>query len=174
MYMVRDTHVRDPLPEGFKKINFKDLHDASDNPIGNDDKETAEVARLDLTASDGWFIELGTNEKVLSQLVTFQGRLLGTTFDVDEADLQDPCEAPGQNRFYAIDVATAQPVLDNGSDEVASITNGDRSQVVNGDGILSQPTILFPSEGDEIAIIVDNEVVSTFAQDFTRIFWHSR
>ena len=175
MFMIRDRSVRTPLPANFNKIQLSDLHDATDNLIGADDNTVAADARDDLNTSEGWYIQLGRNEKVLSQLVTFEGLLLATTFDVDESDLQDPCMAPGQNAFYMVDLATAQPVLDNGENgNTTSLTEGNRSQIVNGDGILPQPSIIFPAEGNEVAIIVDNEVVTTFAQDFTRIFWHSR
>ena len=175
MYMIRDQHVNSALPNNFQRVTLNDLHDATTNAIGDQNKVIAANARTDLNESDGWYIQLSDNEKVLSQLVTFDGRLMGTTFDVDAADLLDPCTAPGDNNFYLMDVATAQPVLDDGEPAgVETLTQGDRSQPVNGDGILSQPTVIFPPEGNEISILVDNEVVSTFMPGFSRIFWHSQ
>lgn len=175
LFMIRDRYVKDPLPNNFKDISVSDLHDATLNPIDNENVTTAERARDELNASDGWYIRLDDNEKVLSQLVTFEGKLLGTTFDVDEAELADPCQTPGQNRFYLMDVATAQPArASNDKDQTSSLSQADRSQDISGDGILPQPSIMFPPGGDEVVIIVDNEVVSTITQGFSRIFWHNR
>jgi len=174
--MIRDRYVKDALPNNFNTIKANDLHDATLNPIGDENDNKAANAREDLNTSEGWYIRLDDHEKVLSQLVTFEGRLLGTTFGLEESQIADACEPPGENRFYQMDLATAQPLKNNTADgdTQANLIQGGRGQRVNGDGILSQPTVMFPPNGNEVSIIVDNEIVSTFTQDFTRIFWHSQ
>ncbi len=174
-YMVRDNYVDEPLPASHNAITLSDLYNASANSIGSSDKPIAEDAREKLKAKAGWYIELGPNEKSLSQVVTFEGKLLATTFDLDAADLNDPCSSVGTNYYYMMDVATAQPVPpSNLSAGDVEFTAADRKQLVNGDGILSQPKIIFPPDGADPAVLVDNELVTTFDQKISRIFWHSR
>ncbi len=174
IYMVRDTAVTTDLPGSFTTVLATNLYNATTNDIGSADSTTANNARDQLNDSDGWFINLGAHEKALSPLVTFSGRIMATTFDSGDMTTVDPCEAIGTNRFYMMDLATAQPVPpDSLSGVTDTFTAADRSTTVNGDGILPQPTVLFPESGD-VSVLVDNEVVSMFPQKLSRIFWHSR
>lgn len=174
-YMVRDNYVDEPLPGSHSAISLSDLYNASNNSIGSTDKLISEDAREKLKVKAGWYIELGPNEKSLSQVVTFEDKLLATTFDVDSAAIGDPCKGVGTNYYYMMDVATAQPVPpSNLSAGDVEFTAADRKQLVNGDGILSQPKVIFPPNGGDPAVLVDNELVSTFDQKISRIFWHSK
>jgi len=169
MYMIRDTHVTDPLPNGYIPVTTGGLYDASANDIGAANKVTAAQARTDLNGANGWYIDLAPHEKSLSPLVTFEGKILATTFDADDSNI-DPCEAQGNNRFYLMDVSTAQPVPAVG-DPAGTTTYlaEDRYTSVEGDGILPNPEVLFTKKG--ISIIVDNTVMAKLGDEISRIFW---
>jgi len=174
MFMVRDEHVKSELPVNFNPFTKADLHKATDNEIGSDDDKVAADARKELKDGEGWYIKLGAHEKSLSPPMTFEGKILATTFDAGDAATQDPCKARGTNRFYLMDVSTAQPVPAQGTTTLTALTADARSIEVNGDGILTQPVVVFRANTGDAAIIVDNEVVSEFKQSLSRIFWHSR
>lgn len=174
MFMIRDKAIRDDLPNNFNTITTTNLYDATDNDIGSSDKLIANNAREALNNSEGWYIDLGANEKSLSQLVTFQNKILATTFDLDADVAIDPCSGIGSNSFYYMDVATGMPLqFGTGSASVDTTSPGARKTLVNGDGILPHPTLVFTESGD-VTVLVDNEVVTAFPQLLTRVYWHSR
>ncbi len=177
IYMIRDRHVNEPLPANFTRTYTRDLFNATSNDIGSDNKRVADIARELLNRKNGWFIELGLHEKSLSQLVTFEGRILATTFDLDAATLLDPCGFTSTNRFYGMDLATAQPLPNTsglGTASTTALTPEDRFSTVNGDGILSQPVVVFTPTSDDVLVLVDNEIVTKFDRVSRRIYWYAR
>ncbi len=174
MYMVRDLAVNTELPVGHRAVRTADLYNATDNDIGASNPTVSQLAKESLANANGWFINLDTNEKSLSPLVTYEGIVMATTYDIDLNRLADPCLPPGVNYFYSVELTTAEPVVvltnsATANDQPASA----RKMVVNGDGILPQPILVFPDSGD-VTVMVDNEVVSSLSQKFSRIFWYSK
>lgn len=173
IYMIRDLEINADLPANFTTIKTADLYNTTNNDIGSADATVASNAREDLNNAEGWYIDLGANEKSLSQLVTFQGRIMATTFDVDSNAAFDPCSDMSINSFYLMDVATGQPKALGGLATDTEFTAADRRHLVNGDGILPQPTLIFAESGG-VTVVVDNEVVTSFPERLSRVFWHAR
>jgi len=173
IFMIRDKFVKDRLPDNFTAFGVSDLYDATENDINSTVVSEALAAKSGLSTKQGWYIDLGVSEKSLSQVVTYDGKILATTFDAGDPDNFDLCQAAGSNRFYLMDVTNAAPLDNLDGVDTGTLTASDRSKGVNGDGILSQPVVLFPPSGD-VSIAVDNEIVQMFGQSLSRVYWHSK
>ncbi len=177
LYMIRDIDVdRGPPAAGFSTIKPKDLFDATNDTISSSDTDVADDARQDLEKARGWRVALASNEKALSRLVTFEGKLLATTF---EADAQiDPlsCSFDTTGRFYMMDIDDAAPVSDLKPGNTASLDSNPaaRSRVLDSSGIPSSPVIVFPKGSGTVQVIVDKESVNMIDQKLSRVFWHAR
>ncbi len=173
IFMVRDKAISADLPPGFTTILTNNLYNATTNDIASANDVVAGNARDELNAAQGWYIDLGPHEKSLSQLVTFQNRIMATTFDIAHGPAVDPCSGVGSNSFYMMDVATGAPVVLGSSSTSFETDAAKRKIPVNGDGILPNPTLIFTESGD-VTVVVDNEVVTAFPQLMSRVYWHSR
>lgn len=183
LYMIRDTDVEVGAPStAFPLATANQLFDATDNQLGSADKTIAKNARDKLDAAPGWFVALSPDEKALSSLVTFEGKLLATTFeptpdedsDADEAE----CSIKATGRYYSMSVSTAEPVSNvtdsSGGENGNIIKVQSRSRKLNSSGIPSSPVVVFPKGSGVVQVIVDKETVNLIDQRLARIFWHAK
>lgn len=175
-FMVKDLYPdAGPLPSTYNAVQFGDLHDATENPAGSNDDTVALVAEGEIETGRGWRVQLLDGEKSLSRVVTFDGNLLGTTFQVDPVPPVDQCAISNLGRFYMMSVKNATPVLAlSAGGDPNNLTKLDRSSPVQGYGIPSAPAVLFPAGSGEVAIMVDKEIIKHYNQKITRVFWHAK
>jgi len=176
LYLLQDTDVeKGPPAAGFETIEVSALYDASANAIGSDEQGVAQGARDAMDAARGWRVSLAAGEKALSGLLSFEGELLATTYQVDAGGSTNPCSLGSIGRFYRMDIATAQPVPDQlgGADPEPSGPS-DRWRELAGGRIPSKPVVLFPPGSGTVRILVDSELVGRAEQGLTSVFWYAR
>jgi len=188
LFMLKDPDVETGAPSSKPGVvAVSQLYDATVNRIGSNDEEVAKAAKEALSKAKGWMVRLVDGEKSLSRLVTFENRLMATTFR--EADDGSDCGVGIDGRFYMMDVATAQPLAfansddDDGSSETDDANDSENSpnanplrrfRTIKTRGIPSAPLILFPQDGSTVQVMVDRQTVDIFDQKLATIFWHSR
>jgi len=176
-FMLRDEDVEVGEPtSGVGILMTNDLYNATANSIGSTEEKVANAAKETLATKNGWYIKLDTGEKSLSRIVSFEGKLLATTFQADISATSNPCEFNPTGQFYLMDIGTGQPVkyLDDGSASDEPLTAADRSRNLDGRGIPSSPVIVFPEGSNRVQVVVDKETVNLIDQTLTRVFWHSK
>ena len=182
LYMVRDTDVKLGAPaSGITEVKLADLFDATDNSIGSSDETIAKKAKESLDSSRGWFIALAKDEKALSQLVTFEGKILATTFEAtpdtqSEID-EHQCKLKAIGRYYVMSVDTAEPIAnlkDSNGNNTDDSDTPIRSRKLNSTGIPSSPVVVFPKGSGVVQVIVDKETVNLIDQRLARVFWYAK
>lgn len=178
IFMIKDKNVDTPIPSGFTHIVTADLHNASADNINSTNATLQADARTELADGDGWYIQLAAGEKSLSPPVSFEGRLLATTFlPIGSGGNANTCSvASTQGRYYELDLATASPVEPFSDPTATTPTLGpnDRSKVISSRGIPSSPVVVFPPGTSDVQIVVDKSTVSTVNQRLDHIMWHPR
>lgn len=176
IYMIRDTDVEKGAPaSGFTTIEVGDLFDATNDTINSADASKAEHARDQLESASGWRVALGANEKALSSLVTFEGKLLATTFEFSPDSDADSCRFDTTGRLYQMSVGDASPVLDLSSSSSKADSNpAARITELDSSGIPSSPVIVFPKGSGTVQVIVDKQTVNMIDQKISRVYWHAR
>ncbi len=177
IYMIRDIDVDKGAPaSGFTTIEPTDLFDATNDTISSADADVATDAQEDLDAARGWRVALASNEKALSRLVTFEGKLLATTFEAEPQIDPLSCGFDTTGRFYMMDINSAAPVPDLYPDSTRSSDSNPaaRSRVLESSGIPSSPVIVFPKGSGTVQVIVDKESVNLINQKLSRVYWHAR
>jgi type IV pilus assembly protein PilY1 len=121
------------------------LYDATANALqtATGAARTAELAALE--GSDGWYISLTGDQKVLVRSRIYQNYVFFNTF---ESGVADPCEfAGGTNRFYAVRLLDATGAIETDLDNDGVVDLVERSMVVDDQAaILSEPTIVTQAE----------------------------
>ncbi|MDX1444092.1 MAG: PilC/PilY family type IV pilus protein, partial [Gammaproteobacteria bacterium] len=169
-------------PSSYSAIVSSQLHDATDNLVGQGTSAEKTAARLELDNRKGWFIDLETGtlgEKNLSSAITVDSQVLFTTYVPPGSTDPDSCEAGiGSGRFYAVKAGTGEPVnhfeiLE--SDEDAVPTKADRSTLLGRSGIPPAPILLFPeATGGEAVPVVGNELMNLPIRQRTRkTYWYT-
>jgi type IV pilus assembly protein PilY1 len=178
LYMLRDEDLDKGAPAaGFTTIKAKNLFDATSDSISSTDAKTAKKAQQSLDDARGWMVALSADEKVLSALVTFEGKLLATTFQADTSADPDLCGFETTGRFYLMDVANAAPADTLGDSSTNYAEDGQqltRSRTLQSSGIPSSPVIVFPKGSGVVQVIVDKETVNLINQKLSRVYWHAR
>jgi len=171
-HMLRDTDVTRGAPAStFTTIRAAQLYDAGDDRLDGTDATAVARERRKLADARGWRIDLRPGEKSLSAPVSFEGRLLATTFEPGDTIAPGDCAPVPTGRFYQMDILTGRAV------SLAPGAPGDpeaRYSRLNSNGIPSAPLIVFPKGGTQVSVMVDKQVVSQFAQGLSRVFWHAR
>ena len=138
--------VRDP--DIFRKLTQLE-YDNYDIATDDDFVEVSGRKQIAITSSDrGWKFTLPSNQKVLSDSITFDNSVFFVSFS-PQSDSAASCTAGrGANFLYRVSVVNGDPVVNN----LNSIAPGDeddaRRQNLRQGGIAPSPTILFPSPDD--------------------------
>jgi type IV pilus assembly protein PilY1 len=143
-YMVKDDHaltanasVATPLGEG-------DLCDlTADNLQGSDATlKAASAACVANTAKKGWFITMGTGEKVVTNSVTVNSTTaFGTNVPESTLDHTNTCSSGlGEARLYSVNFRNATSVIDQQPDGL--LGPNDRYSVNRGGGLPPPPVAI--------------------------------
>lgn len=180
LYMIRDTDIA-VGPPASATVTSADLYDATANLVGSLDDKVAEQAVNDLENARGWYISLEPDEKALSSLVTFEGKVLATTFEptpdknTEAEDYQCGIKATG--RYYVMSVDNAEPVAELYESNTSDANDSQvkiRSRKLDSTGIPSSPVVVFPKGSGVVQVIVDKENVNLIDQKLARVFWHAK
>lgn len=118
-----------------------DLYDATSNLIQTTTgaSQTAEITAL--SAKSGWFIDLGSDQKVLARARTFRNTVFFTAFETGTPNVCD--FTGGSNRFFAVNLINAIGVIDLDTDYDGVPDTISRDTVVNDEAaILGEPGFL--------------------------------
>ena len=181
LVMLRDVdYAFGPPSTTTSPITPNDLHDATLNNIGSTNVTVKDAARADLAAKRGWKIDLNPDEKALSQLLTFEGKIMATTFEPLPNSGVDPCGFESVGRLYTVRVADARPVeiLPDGTEVTADLPAASRITELKTPGIPSKPVKFF-GVGDGSSAVGNNTMVGTEAipgstSQVKTVFWHAR
>jgi type IV pilus assembly protein PilY1 len=135
-YMIKDTNMGKSVAADFVTILETDLYDTTSNLIQVGSTAEATAARDALAAAKGWYLTLGSGEKVVSNATTMGG----TTFfgtNQPSAAVSGSCSNLGKALLYGISFLDATATLD--FDGQSGITTGDRADNVVGGGLPPPP-----------------------------------
>lgn len=174
LYMIRDENVSKGAPATpFNTVTVDDLYDATSNALQSSNADTVASAIVSLDSSRGWRIRLAEGEKSLSSVLSFEGRLLATTFAPDLGYSNDPCDYESTNTFYSINIDDA--TLPLGPSVVQTETGTARTgQPVPTSGIASEPDVILGKDSDLGQVFVGTTLVDTFPRTLRRVYWHAR
>lgn len=188
LVMLRDLDYEFGAPElpaavsTYPTITSNNLHDATPNDIGSTDAALVSAARTDLAAKRGWKITLNANEKALSQLLTFEGKIMATTFEPLPDASNDPCNFESTGRLYTVRVGDARPVqvLPDGSETYGELPASKRITLLNTPGIPSKPVKFFGGGGSGSGgnvgnnTMVGTESIPGSSSQVKTVFWHGK
>jgi len=188
-YMIRDTDIEIGKPSAnFSTVLKADLYDATDNYIQSTDNEKADKARTALDGARGWRVELRPNEKSLSNVLIFDGKVMATTFTANPPSDENLCSFDHIGRFYLMDVNDASINPEDYSEEGQDDTS-DNDDNANSDNterrykrgeerstneIPSGPVPIVTKDSDTTKILVDKEVAVELNRTLSRVYWHAR
>lgn len=191
-YMIRDTDVKKGAPSNeFSTVSVTDLYNATDNDIQSGVTSKADTAYSALKAARGWRVKLYDNEKSLSGVLTYEGKVMATTFRAaTHSDDDSACSFEPTGKFYVMDVNDASilnPLDDDSTSEEDGPTTNEndpdsdnpqtryrRGQVINTQGIPSSPVPVLTKGSNTVQVFVDKEPVDEFDRTLTRVYWHAR
>jgi Tfp pilus tip-associated adhesin PilY1 len=129
------------------------MYNNTDSLLIKNEKDVSQDLKNALLKSGGWYVELGTEEKSLSEALISSSTILFSTF-ISNGGEQNSCGADtGTSAVYGIDQRYGIAALDPHKD-------GDpiAKKVLKHSGIAPRPVVIF-RDGEEV-IIVGTEVVS--------------
>jgi type IV pilus assembly protein PilY1 len=129
-YMLKDTNTG-PLSTDLNIVE-SELFDATGNLIQDGTSTERASAKLELTAARGWYIALGSGEKVVGNSITLAGT---TFFGTNRPTPPAPgvCTPNlGEARLYSLSYLDGSATLENNGS--AGLSLGDRSRVRPGGG----------------------------------------
>ncbi len=178
-YMIRDRAVAPLDPEGPRPALITDLggsrqlYDATQNLVQGPDRFHADIARAELAAADGWYINLGSGEKVVSRSLTLNHTAIFSTM-VPGTPLA--CSNnPGEARTYAVDLASARSVIEQ--DGRPGLDIRDRYARVAGGGFGPRPeqmVVELDGQMHEVVVagtrVIDPPSPALFRRE--KIYWY--
>ncbi|MCH8072061.1 MAG: PQQ-binding-like beta-propeller repeat protein [Proteobacteria bacterium] len=96
----------------------------------------------------GWKFTLPSNQKVLSNSVTFNDTVTFVGFSPEANDSDGCAPSLGRNFLYRLNVENGDPVVNNLDTLAAADADDERMEELEQGGIAPEPTILFPSPDD--------------------------
>ncbi len=174
VYMYRDEDVvKGPPAAAVTASTDSDMHNATNNLIGGDGTDAEKnSAKADLQTKNGWYINLESGQKSLSETIAFDRELMFTTYKPLTGSL-DPCSSPSaQTHYFKMRIEDGVPVSDlDGSGDPDELTKNDRSEDFLSSGIPATPTLIFPESTSTVEVYVGRELLDSFTQNVHRIFW---
>ncbi|GLZ84052.1 hypothetical protein Pres01_01030 [Metapseudomonas resinovorans] len=149
-------------------LTESNLYDATDNLIQNGSTaEKTAAASAFASSPGGWYIRLtNTGEKVLSDALTFSGKLFFNTYEPTAAN--NSCKAvQGIGRAYAVNLYDATPVS-----QEAGTTPSARADVLKAGGIPPRPIVLFPEgQSKDPVVCIGTECVEVGWPEPGSTYW---
>ncbi len=185
-YMIRDTDINKGRPaDNFATVTPNDLFDATDNSIQSGTSRVARSAAKSLEEARGWRIRLSDNEKSLSTVLTYEGKVMATTYKPNTEASDEICNFESTGVFYVMDVIDAT-VIESDDDIIDSANPAEesdssdeqrrlrRASKLNTQGIPGSPVPLLVKGTDSVQIFVDKTAVDEFKRTVSRVYWHAR
>ena len=185
-YMIRDGDVLEPpadnddadtLPN-YPAYTEANLYDATNNDLAEASGDELTTAQSLFSSSQGWYIKLAKSdgtfegEKVLASSVTFDNKILFTTFTPVANEQSTSC-APSQGtaKIYAVNLLDATPAADLNPDGELDVS--DRAEYMVRGGIPPEPTIIFPPDGSDPVVLVGPEIFDSLelSVGLQKTFW---
>lgn len=178
-YMVKDSHALTALPSA--AATETDLCDLTSDAIQGSDATAAAISTtcLNDAAKLGWFITLGTGEKVVTNSVTVNNTtVFGTNVPESTLDHTNSCSSGlGEARLYTINFKDATSVVDQQPNGLLGLN--DRFAVNTGGGLPPSPVListeingrLYEGIGSGPSIIIPPGVP---VGRRTRVYWNIR
>jgi type IV pilus assembly protein PilY1 len=143
-YMIKDDHAIGATPSS--TITESNLCDLTDDNLQGADADLKQASQ-DCIANDakaGWYITMGTGEKVVTNAVTLNGATVFGT-NVPESTLSssssNTCSSGlGEARLYTVSFKDATSLIDRQADGLLGL--GDRYLVNKGGGFTPSPTAI--------------------------------
>jgi type IV pilus assembly protein PilY1 len=138
--------IRDP--DVFDKLQQSD-YDAYNIATIGDLVEVAGQKQVVIGPNDrGWKFMLPSNQKVLSDSITFNNEVFFVAFSPDSNAAASCAAGKGTNFLYRVSVINGDPVVNNLDTLDPADSDDARRQTLQQGGIAPAPTILFPSPDD--------------------------
>jgi type IV pilus assembly protein PilY1 len=181
-FSIRDPHVTGVPPNYDYGITVSSLYDATSNVIGQGTAAERTAALNSLFATHrGWYVRLGVGEKTLSEAVTFDEKVMFTTYTPsDPSNQSTACVSDaGLGRFYVVAQRTAEPVVDLSAvdmdpDDGGGLDANDRAVDLVHRGIAAEAAILFPEASDgrpEVYVGTEQAPIDLGNNRVTRTYW---
>lgn len=172
-YMLKDRRTG-MSGAGQATLTEADLYNATANliQVGTEAEKTA--AKTSLAGSKGWYITLGTGEKVVTSAVTMSG---STFFSTNQPSSVEPgtCANLGIARTYTVSYKDATATMNY--DALEGLTTADRSTRVPGGGYPPSPVpVIVEIDGVKREAVVSGTNVltppGTKLESRRRVFWY--
>lgn len=179
-YIGKYPYLDPNNPVVYTETDLKDMT----NEVVNEDTTDTEVAALNtaLEGKSGWYLTLAAGEKVLAKPLTFENRVMFTTYNANVEAGGDICAegfAP-ETRFYMVDLLNAAPVErmdqtdangDGQPDTVGSLTADDRSLKLDSIIIPAEPYVVHtpPKDGADDSLAAGETCVNVGSECMTRV-----
>ena len=182
-YMIRDKNYKMGPPDDYPDTTVvqAEIADLTENLIGSADEDTRDDAKAELAVKSGWKVNLNKSEKSLSEVTTFEGKFLATTFEPNsaptESGVPDPCSFSSVGRLYIMDILDARPIqiLPDGSEISAGLEKQHRVTVLSGSTIIpSKPVVVYPPGSSQVQLIVGKANIATLNRDLRTVYWHAK
>ena len=122
----------------------------------------------------GFYIEMAEGEKVLAESLTFNNRVIFTTYIPPDSNVSACTPQQGSGRAYAINIADGTPVVDLNNDGV--FDENDRYKDLNNIGIPPEPQVIVLGDGPQLLIgrQLATELLDVDWGEMDRIKWRER
>ncbi len=138
-YMIKDFNTGKVVAADFTTITEPDLYDTTSNVIQEGSNAQIDAAKAALDAAKGWYITLGTGEKIVGRAVTLSGSVFFGTNQPSSAS-SSACNNLGTARVYVLNFKDGSAMTNMCTSNGAALGSCDRSQVIPGGGFLPSPT----------------------------------
>ena len=127
-----------------------------------------------VTPKAGFYLALEEGEKVLAESLTFNNRVIFTTYIPPDSDISACTPQQGSGRAYAIDIEDGQPAVDVNND--GTLTASDRYIDLNNIGIPPEPQVIVLGNGPELLVgrQLATELIDVDWGEMDRIKWRER
>ena len=181
--MMRDNDLKKGAPATSTSLITKsDLYNATDNLAQSPDVEIAAASRAAIDSARGWRVQLDENEKSLSAVLAYEGRIVATTFKADGSTAEYSCGFAPTGKYYVMNVldATVEELPASTDDSMPGQSgNGNkngpsRGKSLNTQGIPTTPVPVMIANSDNVQIFVDKTPIDEFTRRLSRVYWHAR
>ncbi|MBF0218511.1 MAG: hypothetical protein HQL49_03135 [Gammaproteobacteria bacterium] len=157
-----------------------DLFDATSNILGSATGATLTAAKSLLNSKAGWYMKLNVEadgswagEKLLANAVVFDSKLMFSTFQPSQAQLNICAPDVGTAKFYQIDLLTGTPPDDPTTQEDETTIRGKRYVNLQKGGIPPEPVVIIPPGTANPVVMVGPEKIAemTPPNAVTRTSW---
>ena len=163
----------------YEPITEDHLYNATQNLIGEGTPDERKAALQQLATTTGWFIEMeGSGEKVLGSSVTFNNKVLFTSYT--PGDATDPCSPNvGSGTFWAVNLLDGTPVEQFDTDDEL-LNKKDRHKNIPSPGLPPAPQTLFlitkdSTSSDDLQVITTSGGNTMLSHDIDslidRVYW---